>query len=122
MTRGVLVVIYSLAIRLRRTRDQIVIACELSCPKTIVVCPAGGGKGPMLRRRKGVNRPMVQCNTSGGRASDVYIPDQPFVHDNAEGQKSYWECFHGDVTLQSKLHASVRRRSAHGDGLCINIC
>src|SRR3954447_12787780 len=44
-----------------------------------------------------------------------------FVHDSAEGQKSYWECFHGDVTLQSKLHASVRRRSAHGSGLCINI-
>src|SRR3954468_24763192 len=65
---------------------------------------------------------MVQCNMAGGRASDVYIPDQPFVHDSAEGQKSYWECFHGDVTLQSKLHASVRRRSAHGDGLCINIC
>src|SRR3954467_8711300 len=41
---------------------------------------------------------------------------------SAEGQKSYWECFHGDVTFQLKLHASVRRRSAHGDGLCINNC
>src|SRR6195952_4580421 len=43
-------------------------------------------------------------------------------HNSAEGQKSYWECFHGDVTLDLKLHASVRRRSAHGGQLCINNC
>ena len=57
------VVIYSLANWLRRTRDHIVIACEASCPKTIVLCRAVRCKRPVPPRGKAVN-PARLCDAT----------------------------------------------------------
>jgi hypothetical protein len=65
----------------------------------------------MLPRGKAVNG--IDCAVQHEQcecAIESQRGKQAFVHNSAEGQKSYWGSFHGDVTLDLKLHASIRQK------------